>query len=260
MAKQPLLATLRRPDLVQLGGVGREREPPLPERGDEDLEQRRERAALGHPVAVGPASGEEDGERGGHDGGEHDGGGAPADAFLRVDDGGDAEQDARAERAVPPVEEGHLLHPLRRVGLVELVRAEALQRRLVAARAHGHQVDAHEEERLVQARRAVGLQPRRQLRRRQDRQTHQVDGGGDDDGGEPAEVAVGEEAAEQGHERGDAHPVVGILGRHLHLLLQHLGEVYHQARGYAEVAQPLAELNHCGMLKKKTMLEKKNTR
>jgi hypothetical protein len=74
----------------------------------------------------------------------------------------------------------------------------------------------------------------------------QVDGGGDDDGGEPAEVAVGEEAAEQGHERGDAHPVVGILGGHLHLLLQHLGEVDHEARGYAEVAQPLAELDHCG--------------
>jgi hypothetical protein len=40
------------------------------------------------------------------------------------------------------------------VCLVELVRAEALQSRLVAAGAGGHQVDAGEEERLVQARRS----------------------------------------------------------------------------------------------------------
>jgi hypothetical protein len=57
------------------------------------------------------------------------------------------------------------------VGVVELVRAEALQRRLVAGRAVGDELDAHEEEHLVQAWRAVGIQDRRQLRRRQDRQT-----------------------------------------------------------------------------------------
>ena len=50
--------------------------------------------------------------------------------------------------------------------LVELVRAEALQRRLVPARADGDKVDAREEERLVQARRVGGVQDRRQLRRR----------------------------------------------------------------------------------------------
>ena len=49
--------------------------------------------------------------------------------------------------------------------LVELVRAEALQRRLVPARADG-QGRCREEERLVQARRVGGVQDRRQLRRR----------------------------------------------------------------------------------------------
>ena len=172
---QPLVDTLRRLDLVQLGVVVGQPESPLSEGGDEHPERWRERAALGqHPVSVGPSGGEEDGERGGHDGGQHERGGAPSEAVLRVDDDdddGDAEQDARAERAVPPVEGGHLAHPLPRVGVVELVRAEALQRRFVAGRAVGDEVDAREEERLVQARRAVGIQDRRQLRRRQDRQT-----------------------------------------------------------------------------------------
>uniref|UniRef100_A0A0A9HNK4 Uncharacterized protein n=1 Tax=Arundo donax TaxID=35708 RepID=A0A0A9HNK4_ARUDO len=250
MAKQPLLEILQL-HLVQLAGVGRQLEVPLPRGGDDDLQQRRQRAALRHPVPVEPPPGEEDDEGGAHDCRKHDARGAPADALLGVDDDGDAEQDAGAERAVPPVEEGHLLHPLRLVALVELVGAEALQRRLVPAGADGDQVDAHEEERLVQVQRVVRLQAWRQLRRHQQDQTQQVDDGGEDDGGEPAEVAVGGEAAKQRHQRGDAHPVVHVLGGDLHLLLQNLGEVYHQARCYPEIAQPLAELNqddeHCSL-------------
>ncbi|BAS87124.1 Os03g0823550 [Oryza sativa Japonica Group] len=216
----------------QLVGVGGEVEVPLPRGGDEDADERRERAALGDPVPVVAPAGEEDGEGGGHDGGEHDGGGAPADLLLEVDDDGDAEQDAGAERAVPPVEVGHLLHPLRRVAVVELVGAEALQRRLVPAGADRHQVDRHEEERLVEVQVALGDRslPARNAIRASERADREVDESGEEDSGEAAEVAVGEEAADEGHEGGDAGPVVDILGGELHLLLENLGQVDHQAR------------------------------
>lgn len=72
--------------------------------------------------------------------------------------------------------------------------------------------------------------PARNAIRASERADREVDESGEEDSGEAAEVAVGEEAADEGHEGGDAGPVVDILGGELHLLLENLGQVDHQAR------------------------------
>lgn len=56
--------------------------------------------------------------------------------------------------------------------------------------------------------------------------SHQeVENGREKNGGVAAEVSIGEEAAEEGHEGGDAGPVINAPRRRLQLLMKHSGEV-----------------------------------
>lgn len=72
-----------------------------------------------------------------------------------------------------------------------------------------------------------------------------VDESGEENGGESAQVRIGHESTNEGHHRGDAAPVIDVLGRRLQLLVQHPGEVDDEIGGQSEVAQPLTELNRC---------------
>lgn len=72
-----------------------------------------------------------------------------------------------------------------------------------------------------------------------------VDKRGANDGEEPPESRVGDEAADEGHHGGDPVPVVDVPGRRLQILMQHLREIHYEVGGQPEVTQPFTELDCC---------------
>lgn len=126
--------------------IRRQRELPLPDGGDNDLENVDDRAAGALLVPVLSGAGEED-----EDGDEHsdaaDGvGPAPADVVLDVDEDGDGEEGADADEEEEAVEEEGHLGLLPRVLVVELVGAESGDAGLEPAGSEGDEIEAQVEE------------------------------------------------------------------------------------------------------------------
>ncbi|BAS94166.1 Os05g0431750 [Oryza sativa Japonica Group] len=113
--------------------------------------------AAGDVVAVRPGAEQEHGEGARHDDAGDAEAEAPADVVLDVAEEHQRDGGAAAHAEVPPVEEGAPGDRLLGVARVELVGAERLHARLVAALRDGHHVEGDVEERHPQSRRWAGL-------------------------------------------------------------------------------------------------------
>jgi hypothetical protein len=130
--------------------------PPL----SESLAGTSEQALPGSDVVpVRPSAKKEYGERGCHDGARDAEPEAPSDVVLHVAEEHERDGSAGAHAEVPPVKEGAPGDSLLGVGLVELVGAERLDARLVAALRHGHDIEGDVEEGHLKARRRTDLAP-----------------------------------------------------------------------------------------------------